>query len=81
MTALKIERMGDQVGVTLPQDVVEKLGLAADGRLFLVDAGNGEYRLSANDPEAARLAETERQVKIGLEFMNRYEATFRALAK
>lgn len=75
MTALKIERMGEQLGVTLPSDMVAKLGLAPDGRLFLTETEDGQYRLSNQNPEF------ERQLEIGRQVMRDFDATFRELAK
>ncbi len=74
MTALKIQQVGGELGVTLPAEMVERLGLAPGGELFLTEAEGG-YTLTTQTAESAR------QYALGLQVMRDFDATFRELAK
>ncbi len=75
MVQLKIQRFGNSLGVILPKKVVQRLRTAVGERVFLVEAGDGEYRLLRYDPEfRGKMTKAER-------IMSRYRNTLHALAK
>ena len=75
MVQLKVRRFGNSLGVVLPKEVIQRLQ-AGDGEpLFLIEAGDGEYRLTPYDPAfQKKMAKAE-------EIMGRYRNTLHALAK
>jgi putative addiction module antidote len=75
MVELKIRKFGNSLGVVLPKEVIDRLHAADGERLFLVEAPDGDYRLTPYDPEF------QRQMEIADEGMARYRNTLRALAK
>ncbi|GHE24915.1 AbrB/MazE/SpoVT family DNA-binding domain-containing protein [Vulcaniibacterium thermophilum] len=74
MTALKLTRIGNSVGVILPKEVLARLKLDAGDSVFLTEAPDG-YRLTPYD------AEFEAQMKVAREVMKRRRAALRELAK
>ncbi|MCA9470194.1 MAG: AbrB/MazE/SpoVT family DNA-binding domain-containing protein [Nitrospira sp.] len=75
MTNLKVRRIGNALGVTLPKEVLTRLHLEEGDRLFLTQTPDGSYRLTPYDPEF------EKQVTIGKKIMAKYRNTLRALAQ
>jgi putative addiction module antidote len=75
MVELKVRKFGNSLGVVLPKEVINRLHSSDGERLFLVEAPDGDYRLTSYDPEF------ERQMKIADEGMARYRNTLHALAK
>lgn len=75
MTALKLTRIGDAVGVILPEDVLARLKLAQGDTVFMTEAANGGVLLTAQDPSV------DEQVALGREFMQEFHETFKELAK
>ena len=75
MLNLKVRKVGNSLGVVLPKEVVSRLKLHEGDRVFLIEAPDGNYRITPYDPEF------ERQTKIGKKFMVKYRNTLRALAK
>ena len=50
MTALKLRRIGNSVGVVLPRDVLSRLRVGPGDKLFLAETANG-VELSPYDAE------------------------------
>lgn len=74
MIDLKVRKIGDSLGVVLPQQTLDRLHVQDGDRLFLIETPDG-YRLTPYDPEF------EQQIRIAEEGMARYHNTLRALAK
>lgn len=75
MVELKVRKFGNSLGVVLPKDVINRLHTGDGERLFLIEAPDGDYRLTPYDPEF------QRQMEIAEEGMTRYRNTLHALAK
>lgn len=73
-STLKLNRIGNSVGVILPKDVLAKLRVREGDMLYLTEAPDG-YRISQYDPEFARQMEVAEQV------MRRRRDALRELAK
>lgn len=50
---LKLIKIGNSTGVILPKEVLARLHVALGDALFLSEAPNGGYNLTASDPEFA----------------------------
>jgi len=61
MTKLKIRKVGNSLGVILPQEALTALRVGEDDVLHLV-AVEGGYRITPYDPEFERQMEVARQV-------------------
>jgi putative addiction module antidote len=72
---LKVRKFGESLGVLLPDEAVERLGIAEGERLWLVEAGEGSYRLTPHDSTFARKMEKAAGIA------DRYENTLRDLAE
>jgi len=75
MVELKIRKFGNSLGVVLPKEVIDRLQTNENNRVFLVEAENGDYRLTPYDPTF------EKKMKKAEEIMGRYRNTLRALSK
>lgn len=75
MLDLKVRKIGNSLGVTLPKEVLKRLHLKEGDKVFLVEAPDGSYRITAYDPEF------EQQMRLAEEGMSRYRNTLRALAE
>jgi len=75
MVQLKIRKFGNSLGVVLPKEVIQRLRTADGERIFLIEAGDGDYRLTPYDPAF------EKKMAKAEEIMNRYRNTLHALAK
>jgi putative addiction module antidote len=75
MLDLKLRRIGNSYGVTLPKEVLTRLRVKEGDRLFLTETADSDYRTTPYDPEF------ERQVKLAEEGMAPYRDTLRALLK
>lgn len=75
MLDLKIRKIGNSLGVTLPKDVLRRLHLKDGDTVHLIEASDGSFRITPYDPEF------EKQVKLAETGMARYRNTLRALAK
>ena len=75
MVRLKIRRFGNSLGVVLPKEVIQRLQTGDGERVFLIESGGGDYRLTPYDP-----AFEEKMTKAE-ELMGRYRNTLHALAK
>ncbi|MBA3518544.1 MAG: AbrB/MazE/SpoVT family DNA-binding domain-containing protein [Rhizobiales bacterium] len=74
MQQVKVTQIGNSLGVVLPKDVVERLGIARGQQLSLSETPNG-IELSPFDPDF------EEQMRLAEEIMDRYRDTLRELAK
>ena len=75
MLELKVRKFGNSLGVVLPKEVVNRLQTSENGRLFLLESENGDYRLTPYDPAF------EKKMKKAEEIMARYRNTLHALSK
>jgi putative addiction module antidote len=75
MVELKIRRFGNSLGVVLPKEAIQRLRAGDGERLFLIEAADGEYRLTPYDPEF------EKKMAKADEIMARYRNTLHALSK
>jgi putative addiction module antidote len=75
LVELKVRRFGNSLGVVLPKEVINRLETADGEKLFLIEAAEGDYRLTPYDPAF------EKQMEKAEEIMSRYRNTLRALAK
>jgi putative addiction module antidote len=75
MVELKIRKFGNSLGVVLPKEVIQRLHTSNGERVFLIEAGEGDYRLTPYDPAF------EKKMEKAEEIMSRYRNTLRALAK
>ena len=75
MVELKVRKFGNSLGVVLPKEVIHRLQTKDGERLFLIEAAEGEYRLTQYDPAF------EKKMKKAEEIMSRYRNTLRALSK
>lgn len=75
MVELKIRKFGNSLGVVLPKEVIQRLQAGDGERLFLIEAGDGEYRLTPYDPAF------EKKMEKADEIMARYRNTLHALSK
>ena len=71
---LKIRKVGNSVGVVLPKEALAFLNVQEGDSLFL-SAGQGGFRLAANDPNFAEA------MKAAEEGMRKYRDALRELAK
>lgn len=75
MIELKVRKVGNSLGVVLPKEAVSRLHANEGDRLFLVEAPEGAYQLTAYDPDfAAKMEKVE-------DIIRRYRNTLRALSK
>jgi putative addiction module antidote len=74
MTALKIRRIGNSLGVVIPKDVLDRLAIKEGEHLTLIEMSN-EMRLTKGDAAFERKLEAARHV-----MKRRFEA-LRELAK
>jgi putative addiction module antidote len=75
MVELKVRRFGNSLGVVLPKEVIQRLQAGDGEQLFLIEAGDGEYRLTPYDPGFAEKMEKAEAI------MGRYRNTLRTLSK
>ncbi len=74
MQHVKVTQIGNSLGVVLPKEIVDRLGIARGQQLSLSETVNG-IELSPYDPEF------EEQMRLAEEIMDRYRDTLRELAK
>ncbi len=75
MVELRIRSFGNSLGVVLPKEVIDRLQTCEGGRLLLIEAADGDYRLTPYDP-----AFEKKMAKAG-EIMRRYRNTLHTLAR
>lgn len=75
MVALKLRKVGNSVGVVLPQEVLGHLRASEGQEVYLIEGPNNSYRLTSFDPSfQQKMAKAE-------EIMGRYRNTLHELAK
>ena len=74
MIEMKIRKIGNSLGVVIPREALDRLGLKEGERAFLTETPDG-YRINPYDPKF------EYQMQLGEEGMAAYRNTLRALAK
>ena len=77
MTALKLSRIGNSVGVVLPKELLGRLRLREGDTVYLTESPDG-YRLTPYDGDHEAF---EEQMKAAREVMNRRRSALRELAK
>jgi putative addiction module antidote len=75
MVELKVRKVGNSLGVVLPKEVIQRLRAGEGEPLFLIEAPDGEYRLTAYDPDF------EKKMAKAEDIIGRYRNTLRVLAK
>ena len=75
MVELKVRKFGNSLGVVLPKEVINRLQTSDGERLFLIEAAEGDYRLTPYDPAF------EKQMEKVEDIMSRYRNALHALAK
>jgi putative addiction module antidote len=75
MVELKVRKFGNSLGVVLPKEVIQRLQAGDGERLFLIEAAEGEYRLTPYDPAF------ERKMAKAEQIIGRYRNTLRALSR
>jgi len=71
---LKVRKIGDSLGIVLPEDAVRDMNLADGDTIYLARTANG-YAWSTTDSETAR------QLELAEEGMNAYPNALRRLAE
>ena len=74
MQHVKVTQIGNSLGVVLPKDIVERLGISRGQQLSVSETANG-IELSPYD------SEFEKQMQLAEEIMDQYRDTLRELAK
>jgi putative addiction module antidote len=74
MVTLKVRKVGNSLGATIPQDVATRLNITEGDSLFLTETPGG-YLISPYDPEF------ERQMDAARAIMKRRRNVLRELAK
>ncbi len=74
MVALKLRKIGNSVGVILPQATLDSLHVGTGDTLYLTAATDG-YRLTPYDPDFARQMTAARKI------MNKRKNALRELAR
>ncbi len=75
MGMLKIRKIGNSLGVVLPKDVLQRLGVSDGDKLFVTEAPDGSMRITQYDPDF------EEQMAAAEQGMSVYRNTLRALSK
>jgi putative addiction module antidote len=75
MVQLKVRKFGNSLGVILPKEVTTRLRTADGKKLYLLEAPDGDYRLTPYDPSF------EKKMEKAEDIIERYRNTLRALAK
>ena len=72
---LKLRKIGNSVGVVLPKEALVRLNADEGDVLFLTDAADGSFRLTAGDPSFAD------KMAVAEKISRRYRNALRELAK
>jgi putative addiction module antidote len=75
MMRFKVTTVGASAGFILPKEAMARLKVKKGDSVYLTEAPDGSYRLTAYNPDF------ERQMKIGEEIMQRDRDILRALSK
>ncbi len=78
MRKVQIKQVEDGLGITLPEDVVARLGLEPGQALALVPLAEG---IALTRPEAVEAADMREELEAAQEIMRRYEKALRELAR
>ena len=74
MSVMKLIAIGNSVGITLPKELLARLGVQKGDTLYAVETENG-IRLTTSDPDF------EAQMEVARRIMKRRRAVLRELAK
>ena len=74
MVNLKVRKVGNSLGFTLPMEAVSRLKVEEGDTLYLTEAPGGGYRITAYDPVFVRQMEVARRI------MRKNRNVLRALA-
>jgi putative addiction module antidote len=72
---LKLRKIGNSLGVVLPKDALAHLKVEEGQSVYLTEAPDGGYRVTAGDPEFAR------KMSVVDSLNRRYRNALRELAK
>jgi putative addiction module antidote len=72
---MKLIPVGNSTGVVLPKEVLARLRVDRGDQLYLTEAPDGSFRITAYDPEFAR------QMKLAEEIMREDRDILRVLAQ
>jgi len=72
---LKLRKVGNSVGLVLPKEALARLNAADGDALYLTDATEGGFRLTASNPEFAH------KMKVVEGLSRRYRHALKELAK
>jgi putative addiction module antidote len=75
MVRLKIRKVGNSLGVTLPAEATRALNVREGDQVFLVEGPDGSFRITPYDPDFSDAMEA------ATSFMARYRNALRELAK
>jgi putative addiction module antidote len=75
MVEVKVRKFGNSLGVILPREVLARLQSGEGGKLFLIEAPGGDFRLTSYDPQF------ERKMSKAEDIISRYRNTLRELAR
>ena len=75
MVALKIRKVGNSLGTTIPREVAQRMNLTAGDSIHITEAAGGGFLLTPYDPEF------ERQMNAARRIMKRRRNALRELAK
>ena len=59
---VKLRKFGNSLGVILPKEALARLNVEEGDTLFLTDATESGYRLTAGNPEFARKIQTAQRI-------------------
>jgi putative addiction module antidote len=74
MYALKIHKIGDSLGITLPQEVLQQLNVGEGDSVFLTETADG-IQITTSDPEF------EKAMKAYRKGSHKYKNALQELAK
>jgi putative addiction module antidote len=72
---LKLRKVGNSVGVILPKEALARLNADDGDAIYLTDAADGGFRITAANPEFAH------KLKVAGQLSRRYRHALKELAK
>ena len=75
MVELKVQKIGDSLGVILPENVIQHLNSAEGKSLFLVEDSGRDYKLTSANTKYGSVMDAAKDI------MERYDDALRELAK
>lgn len=72
MIQLKVRKFGKSLGVVLPQEAIRRLHTREGELLFLIEAADGDYRLTPYEPAFGK------KMRQAEKIMTRYRNTLKA---